>query len=363
VKRAQWHAPPADGATIPGVASPESGPVLKALEAALADTDPRPWRLEVEQQRLAGRSRMYVVRGTTGEDSTRFVVKQPNTDWTQDDLGAPLTATQEYDALVRLHEHFSASSSRYRVPTPVAMLPEVDAFAMEHVEGRNLKTLLTYRSLVQPAPLLGGLEEAGRFLRELHAIEELPSVALDLRDEAQAVLAAAEAKLHPPGLDLPERVRRTLAEVPSREVEARQVWLHGDFGPANILLTGDSVVGIDASLDTVGQPEEDLVRFVALVSGIIRLAPEVAAPPFARVRRELETRLLRSYYGTDTWPALFELRHLHQLTRRWCRLRELAQQHERSALVRPKLTVITRQVQLLMLDGERRLVQSLEQRP
>ena len=335
--------------------------VLEELREALLETDSRPRELTVERQRMAGRSRMFVVRGDgAGGDSTRWVVKQPHTEWTQDDLGSPLAAEQEFAALERLHAHFSASASAYRVPRPVAMLPAVGAFAMEYVEGPNLKELLTYGSLARPAPLLGGIKAAGRFLRELHDIDDLPPTVVDLETEAQAVLAVAADKLHPLGLDLPDRVRRTLEAVRTQQVEARRVWLHGDFGPSNILLVPDgTVVGVDASLDTVGQPEDDLVRFVALVSGVIRLAPEVALPPFSRVRRELESRLLRSYYENDSWPPLFELRYLHQLARRWCRLRELAQQHERSVLVRPKLVVITRQVRVLMLDAERRLLGSL----
>lgn len=351
MKRAQLHAPPPGQATDPAVQS-----LLDALGTALARTDPRPWQLAVEQQRLAGRSRLLVVRGTAGSDTAHWVVKQPNTRWTQDDVGSPLSAEHEFRALERLHAHFSATPSHFDVPAPVALLPEAQAFAMEYVVGRNLKELLTYRSALQPSRLLQGFDEAARFLRELHAIEELPSVVLDLEEEAQGVLAVAADKLHPLGLELPGKVRAGLESVGAQKVEARQVWLHGDFGPANVLQTQDgSLVGIDASLDTIGQPEDDLVRFVALVSGIIRLAPEVALPPYAVVRRELEARLLRSYYGTDTWPALFELRYLHQLVRRWCRLRELAEQHERSRLVRPKLAVITRQVQLLMVDSERRL--------
>ena len=364
MKRAQWHAPAGSEGSALHAPSTEAVAVVHALEEALRRAEQRQWTLAVEQQRMAGRSRMFLVRGTDHDESRRWIVKQPHTDWTQDDLGSPLTAAQEFAALKQLEAHFSARPSTYRVPAPVALLPTVDAFAMEYIAGPNLKELLTYRSLIRPAPLLGGLEEAGRFLRELHRLEELPPVVVDLKIEAEAVLAVTAAKLHPLGLDLPESLRRTLARVGSQQVEARQVWLHGDFGPANILLARDgSIVGIDASLDTVGQPEDDLVRFVALVSGIIRLAPEVVVPPFAHVRRELEARLLRSYYGSDTWPALFHLRYLHQLARRWCRLRELAEQHERPGLRRSKLAVISRQVRLLMLDSERRLLGSLGSLP
>lgn len=316
--------------------------------------------LTVERQRLAGRSNIYFLRADPEYGRRKWVVKQPHTDWCQDDVDSPLSAHAEFLALQRLDAHFGSLGLPFRVPAPIAYLPELDAFAMEYVEGVTVKELLTYRSVLRPARLLQGLSAAGTYLRHLHAVEVLPRVAVDLRVEAEKVLAVEEEKLHPLGLALPDHVRQTMAEMPALQVSASRVWLHGDFGPANILLAEDgSTVGLDSALSAVGQPEDDLVRFVALVSGVIRLAPEVVAPPFAHVHRRLEDELLRSYYQAAPWPPLFELKYLHQLARRWCRLRELAQQHERNALLSPRLRVIGAQMRLLMADSERRLVRCL----
>jgi len=224
----------------------------------------------------------------------------------------------------------------------------------------TIKDLLSYRSTLQPATLLDGLTAAGAFLRHLHAIDELPAVEIDMQDEARQVLAVAEEKLHPLGLSLPDRVRRTMVEFPAMTATSPQVRLHGDFGPANILLAEDgSTVGLDAALSAVGTPEDDLVRFVALVSGAIRFAPEIVAPPFAGIRRRLEDRLLHSYYQAPTCPPLFEIKYLHQLARRWCRLRELAQQHGQNALLPTRLQVIGAQMRRLMSESERRLTERL----
>lgn len=362
MKRGQWHSPEVDsgeGSDVPRPADLVRGALSRALDASESDE----LELSIERQRLAGRSNIFVVRSATPiQGHSRWVVKQPHTEWSQDDVGSPLTAHQEFEALQRLHGHFERLDVPFRVPTPIAYLPDLDAFAMEYVAGVTIKQLLSYRSLRRPAPLLDGLTAAGTFLRHLHALEVLPTVDVDLKQEADQVLAVAEEKLHPLGLALPDSVRRTMLEVPAVTVTSPQVWLHGDFGPANIILADDgSIVGLDAALHTVGLPEDDLVRFVALVSGVIRLAPEILAPPVARVRRELENRLLRTYYEAPTWPPLFELRYLHQLARRWCRLRELAQQHEQNALLPTKLKVIGRQVRLLMVDSQRRLIRSLEE--
>lgn len=353
----QWRQP-ADVAGGPAAGSATER-VLHALARAVDLPDDS--GLTVERQRLAGRSAIYVVSAPASGPGARWIVKQPHTEWSQDDVSNPLGAQQEFEALRRLHAHFDGLGLPFRVPEPVAFLPDVDAVAMEYVDGVTVKDLLHYGSLRRPTTLLDGLAASGAFLRHLHALETLPPVEVDLAERARRVLAVAEEKLHPLGLDLPDRVRRTLLDVPATRVSSPQVRLHGDFGPANILLARDgSTVGIDASLEAVGVPEEDLVRYVALTSGIIRLAPELVLPPFGAVRRQLEHRLLAAYYETPTWPPLFELTHLHQLCRRWCRLRELAAQSDTSARLAVKLRVIGAQMRLLMRDTAQRLTRALE---
>lgn len=351
---------PADVAGGGSAADAATEQVLDAVARAVEL--PGAAALAVERQRLAGRSNIYVVGlSAPGQRGPRWLVKQPNPSWSQDDVANPLSAQQEFEALGRLHEHFTTLGVPFRAPEPVALLPDVDAVVMEFVDGTTVKDLLHYGSLLGPARLLDGLAASGTFLRHLHSLEPLPDVEVDLADLAHDVLAVAEEKLGPLGLDLPGSVRRTLLQVPGERVRSRQVRLHGDFGPANILLARDgSTVGLDASLEAVGVPEDDLVRYVALTSGIIRLAPELAVPPLAVVRRRMETRLLEAYYGTTTWPALFELKYLHQLCRRWCRLRELAAQNESSARLAVKLPVIGAQVKRLMRESARRLAHDLE---
>ncbi len=352
----QWNRP----APTPGDSTQVD--VLGALSRAFeASEDETAWDLSIDRQRLAGRSNIYVVRGQRpGSAPARWVVKQPHLDWDQDDVDSPITARDELAALDRLDHHLRDLALPFRVPTPVALLPEADALVMEYVEGRTIKELLDFGHLLRPHTLLAGLAAAGTLLRHVHALEELPPVEVSLRQEADAVLVVAEEKLRPLGLALPEQVRRTLAQLPARQVTSPQVWLYGDFGPANILLDDDgSTVGLDMALTTVGHPEDDLVRFVALVSGMIRLAPEIVVRPLGRRRRQLEDALLQGYYQSDVRPPLFELRYLHQLCRRWCRLRELAQDHEPRWRAGAKLPVIGQQMRLLMRESERRLVQSM----
>ncbi|CAN5800791.1 hypothetical protein BH24ACT15_BH24ACT15_36310 [soil metagenome] len=231
---------------------------------------------------------------------------------------------------------------------------------MEFVPGRAIRQLLNYGSVRHPSTLLRGLAGAGQFLRQVHALEVLEPATIDLRNDAQRVLAVAAEKLQPVGLALPEQVKRTLTEFPAVVVDSPQVLLHGDFGPGNTLLADDgSTVGLDPALLTVGPPEDDLVRFIALMSGSVRFAPELVAPPAHSIRRKLETQLLRSYYGERPRPAVFELRYLHQLARRWLRSRELAQQSD-PRFLSLRLRIISAQMRLLMNESERRLAAVIE---
>ena len=332
--------------------------LLRAVTRAVGAGD----RVAVERQRLAGRSNIHVVSTPVSvRGHRRWVVKQPHTAWSQDDVSNPLSAEKEFEALRRLHEHFTGLGLPFRVPEPVAYLPEAEAVVMEYVDGVTVKDLLGYPSLLRPTRLLDGLAASGGFLKQLHTLDVLPEVEVDLKAQAEQVLAVAEEKLRPLGLDLPEQVRQTLQEFPAAQVRSRQVRLHGDFGPANIMLASDgSTVGLDPSLEAVGVPEDDLVRYVALTSGIIRLAPELVLPPFAGVRRRMEHRLLEAYYETSTWPPLFELKYLHQLCRRWCRMRELAAQNETPARLAVKLRVIGAHTRLLMRGSEQRLIRAIE---
>ncbi len=337
-----------------GETPPEA--VLAALQQALGPPGGPAMPLRIEWERRAGRSSIYLV-GSSRPVGGRswWVVKQPHTDWTQDDLASPVSAHEELAALTRLHVHFDQPGRTGRVPAPIALLPTIDAFAMEFVPGRTIRGLLTYGSVQDPSRLLRGLAAAAVLLRDLHSLESLAPMNIDLGDEARRVLSTAAETLHPLGLAIPARVQRTLLAIPPTVVRSRHVVLHGDFGPGNVLMAEDgSTVGLDPSLRETGPPEEDLVRFIALMSGSVRFAPELAAPPLRWFRRRLESQLLSAYYTDMAPPPLFELRLLHQLVRRWPRARELLQRRD-PPLLSLRLRVLGAQMNLLMEDSGRRL--------
>ena len=310
--------------------------------------------VSVDRARIAGRSALYFVTVSEPTHPARLVVKVPRTGWQQDDLASPVSAAQEHAALERLHRHLAGGSAG-SAPVPVTLIPEIDALAMEWVPGRTIRQLLTYQSLRRPRALLDGLSAAGRLLRAVHGLESHGEVDVDLGVEGRAVIARAEELLTPRGLALPTTVRRALSAL-SGVVTAPQVLLHGDFGPGNVLLSPDGPVILDPALDRVGHPADDLVRFVALMSGSVRFAADVALPPARALRRRLETRLLEGYADpavTDT--AVFHLRALDQLTSRWGRQRELAAASTRGRALPTRLAVVDAQLRLLLREHARAL--------
>jgi serine/threonine protein kinase len=303
---------------------------------------------------------MFVETSGRVDRRSRLVVKQAHTLRPSTGFAGPLMAAQEFEALTRLHHHFQQGDGRLRVPEPVQLFPDLGAFAMEYVPGLSLRDLLRYSTLLRPRRLLDGLAAAAEFIGRVHDLESFPDRPVDLRAEAKEVLAGAENRLQPVGLELPRRVSTALQRVPPVVVDCRQVWLHGDFYPSNIILGEDgSTVGIDPALDTVGAPEEDLARFVSVMSGGTWFSPEVLAPPVSWIRQRLETQLLQRYYGTTRYPPLFELKLVPQLVHRWLHACQVARQHERRSLLAVRLHVIHAQFRLLMEQSAGRLERSL----
>ena len=308
--------------------------------------------------RAQARSTVHFLGTADRPGVCRWVVKQPRTSWTQDDVGSPLAAEREYAGLLRLAGHFTARGGPAGVPAPVALLPELEGFATAYVPGPAVSDLVHTRSVLSPAALLDGVGRAAAFVRDLHELEALPARPLDLAQEAARVRVRLRDRLAPAGLPVPPAVVRALAAVPPVTVTTRLVWLHGDCTPANVLLPGGpAVVGIDIDLQETGAPEEDLARFVAFTTGSVPFLVDSALPERLRRHRPLVDRFLECY-GPGVCAPVFELRLLQQLAGRWLRLRQLARLHGRPALLPLRLQAVDAQLQSLLSASARRLARS-----
>jgi len=345
--------------TVSGGSSPEE--ILAAIaRSSGSPLGPGPWT-HIRRPRIGSRATVLFLESPVPvAGRTQWVVKRPNLSWVRDDLARPVPAREEFEGLKRLHEHFQAIGGTVRVAEPIALFPDIGALAMEYVPGRPLSRLLRHQPFRDPNPMMEGMTGAAEFIRQLHSLEELSGATVNLRTEAEGVLGVADEKLRPLGLSLPWQTVDVLSRVPASLVPARQVRLHGDYGPTNLILADEgSVVGIDASLEAIGAPEEDLVRFIVTMSCALRFAPGLVLPRTRGVRRQLESQFLTTYYESAVVPPLFELTLLHQLALRWPRLREFA--HRRGGRLLPvTLQVIGAQVRQLMVESSGRLAEALD---
>lgn len=258
--------------------------VVRALTDALSPQPAGSAPVVVLEHRSRRRSDLWFL-AREGERVARWVVKRPCTESRQGDLTAPLSSEAQMAALTLLAGHFAATAPSFRAPTPVALLAEIDAFAMEFVSGRHVAQLIHPSALIRPDPLLAGVAEAAGVLRVLHRLSPGDDLGHDLGDDL--------------GDDLGEVV------------------LHGDFAPENVLLSGPDVYCLDPELTRRGPAEADLVRFLTMLYDAPMFVLGATVPAVQRLRRRAATAFLTAYVGdrpahADVRPALTE-----SLAARW----------------------------------------------
>ena len=277
-----------------------------------------PLRLARSPQRHA-RSTIYLVADDERPRAPRWVLKQPDVRAAQEDLAQPLTAADQFRALCEAADHLAPLAPELRVSRPVALLPGASAFAMEYVGGVALEGMLRPGSVVRPGPLLRGIAASARFLHHLHELDPPRAAMVRPRAIADEVLALAEDSLEPAGIPLPRDVRAALEAVPPGRVDAQMVRLHGDFAPVNMIADARGhVTGIDIDLCRVGLAEEDLARFLMMLSTARFFLAGADVSPIRALRLRAEATLLRGYCaGAASTSLMLELCLIRQICRRW----------------------------------------------
>ena len=273
------------------------------------------------------RSTLYFV-GDVGTSVPRWVVKQT---YPAAAIGSvpTLPAAAELRALALLQSWQDVGTPVVR---PVGVLSDIDALALEFVEGRLVGTHIAAHPGRRVPGTLQVFEAAGRYLRRVHNAGSDGEIEVDLAEEASLVL------------------RRS----PSRQVHVRRALLYGDFVPVNLIATpSNQIVGIDPALQEVGLPEEDAARFVTFLVSNTRLIPGLVLPSVRRTGRELQEAFLTGWSGQPTPSTLLELRLLDALTLRWIRRRELTRLREAPA--RARRHVMDRFMESLMVKVADRL--------
>lgn len=289
--------------------------VVDALAAALADGTPAS-DLVVLRTVRRHRSALWFV-GLRRDRCPRWVVKRPDPDRRQQDLRSPSGADAQLRGLLLLHEHLSASSDRISAPRPVGLLPELEALAMEHVGGQTLTGLLRPAVLLRPGPLLVGLAGAAEALLLIHQIASSSAVErIDSRRMRRRV--GGEVRRHLEAAGLPCGDRWGLTETTSAPwVESREVLLHGDWAPENVVVSGSGISCLDPELSHYGLPERDVSRFLVMFSEapLFVLAPTVGGA--RQFRRRAASTFLTGYYGDRGVSPLLQPLLVEALAARW----------------------------------------------
>jgi hypothetical protein len=162
------------------------------------------------------------------------------------------------------------------------------------------------------------VHRSGEFLRRLYGVGESRAESVELADLAKECLRFVDGELEPAGLRFPVEARAALTNVPTGEVRTRAYHLHGDFAPVNFIVDrAGTLVGFDIGGSTLGMPEADLSRYLALLATDRMFLLGPAAFPVEILRHKLEHALLTGYGAPAPSVAAFELHKIDALARRW----------------------------------------------
>jgi Ser/Thr protein kinase RdoA (MazF antagonist) len=169
----------------------------------------------------------------------------------------------EYATLQLAYHHFPVDSN-YRVAKPVEYSDSYKIIMMEYEEGDALPVAL------KNADKYGRMElasRAGKWLSRLHNCREVDtSKPLTVWRAAPRLVELKEEwedeknhqdEILKTALDL---LSGTVTELDEQRVE--RVWIHGDFTPDNILVNGDTIVGLDIGWGSNANPVMDLAPFL-----------------------------------------------------------------------------------------------------
>jgi tRNA A-37 threonylcarbamoyl transferase component Bud32 len=254
-------------------------------------------------------------------------------------------AQRQYDALGRVHRAMKGVPE-FSVPQPYLILPELALLAMEWIPGVNLgKALFSWRSSAEEAKAY--MARSAGWLRAFHACGRLSAGRLDVETrmpilEDIAGRAVPDDAFHT-GV---EQLRRTASA--AGIVELPRAWIHADFTPDNVILSGTRTIGIDVHIQHQNTVVYDLAPFLNhLALGLY----EPAGWLLARSHDELRKTFLAAYFEgeQDSVDAPLAWVQLYMALQQW----RSARQHAGHALRRRFLDFEYRQ---LTSDLVRRLV-------
>ena len=259
-------------------------------------------------------------------------------------IPAPDVARTQFDSYQRVATALGESPT-FRVPAMVSLCEEHGLVVQEWAPGTALNTLLGQRAQGHVAASRA-VHRAGGWLRHFHRCQRRDSAPMDVRRRLEIVYE--ELDVGAPALRDTRLVRRTLSaleatadSVASAPLEVS--WLHGDFKPQDLVISEETVYGIDIGVLYENVTLYDAAQFL---NHLDLLCHHPVALWLLRRRAELHECFLDAAIGDE--PAQFSA-PLH-----WIRAQALLRQWVAWGYKpnRPGVTLINRLRYGKLIDSE-----------
>jgi tRNA A-37 threonylcarbamoyl transferase component Bud32 len=251
------------------------------------------------------------------------------------------TARTQYDAFARVHRAMTGDS-RYRTPKPYFVAEHEGIVVVEWITGRSMTDLLlsSRTSLAEARDLM---QRSGRWLKQFSASHPLAPGRLNVEDKLNGLLSIEESPLSSRRVAREAFSALRLHAERAASFQLERSWLHGDFKTDNLLVTADSIVGIDMHVQYENQVTHDLAAFINHWELALYHPRAWRWWPW---RTELTRIFLesfdRDYIGTKRFPYLWTA--LHVMLGNWCEFSERRQQSIRHVYVERSFRSVVRRM-------------------
>jgi tRNA A-37 threonylcarbamoyl transferase component Bud32 len=264
----------------------------------------------------------------TSNGNKSYVIKQ----FVHNEMNIALTkkenqAVVEYNILSFLYPHFH-SVPECSVPKPILVVPEIEAYLMEFVEGSLLMDSFRYTRFFSPADgyrkLLHDMERCGKWLRYFHEFTGIQSAG---SDSLENIIERAEHRLELIEESGDKRIPTTFRKAVSafidgqvRKIVSNDIYVtgrHGDFTPFNIITGHNEITVIDFLGYKKDPPCVDLLKI------LIFLEDEFKSISSSGVRvKALKSSFLKGYgeLPTLSGPILLICEAMQRIVSIWGQL-------------------------------------------
>lgn len=229
-------------------------------------------------------------------------------------------ARSEYAGLLAVHRAMR-SSQHLSVPRPYILQPDVGLLAIEWVPGKNIAKRLS-SWICGRGSAESYVAQSAKWLKAFHACHRLPAAALDV-DSKLSFIATIESSF--PSSDEVfyagvAQLRRSAGAAAAAKLP--RSWIHGDFTPDNLIVSGERVLGIDTQLRHENAVVYDLAPFL---NHLALALLEPSGWPLLRSHQALRRTFVATYLDGSAinleiplaWTQLYlALQHWHSARQR-----------------------------------------------